>query len=122
MPSRSSWSRGLVIGGLAGMVTGLVDPIEGCVVILAGNAAAAAGGRLGGYRARRRLLLAALLSAVGVSIMFGMAAIGGIAGNTGRSGWWALLLLPYPAGWLLGVIGAVQALREARRPRPPVPE
>lgn len=41
-----------------------------------------------------------------------VSAIGGIGGNTGRPVWWALILIPYPAGLLLGLIVRVRKLRE----------
>ena len=60
------------------------------------------------------LLTAFVLIAVGVGAMFGMSAMGGIGGNSGRSIWWILLCLPYPVGWILGLIGAASKLREPR--------
>ncbi len=45
--------------------------------------------------------------------LWGMSAIGGIGGSTGRSMWWALVLLPYPVGWVMGFAGVIRALREA---------
>lgn len=40
-----------------------------------------------------------------------VSAIGGIRGNTGRSVWWALALMPYPVGWLLGLVFGMRRLR-----------
>jgi hypothetical protein len=51
------------------------------------------------------------LIAVGVAALFGLSAIGGFGGPSGRSMWWGLLLLPYPIGWVIGLLGAVQCLR-----------
>ena len=34
--------------------------------------------------------------------------------QTGRSMWLALLFLPYPVGWILGLVGTIQTLRETR--------
>ena len=119
MPAKASWSRGLVLGGLIGMIAGLIDPLEGSVVIAAGNVAAAAGGCLGASRYRKLLYLGAALAVIGVATLFAISAVGGFGGDTGRSNWWMLILLPYPAGWILGLIGAVRALRE-RRPEAPI--
>lgn len=114
MERRELWTRILGIAGLAFMVLGAVDPLEGSVVIVAGSAMTAAGAAMG--RSRHRLLLwrAFGLILAGVVIMFGMSAMGGLGGDTGRSMWWALTLLPYPAGWVLGVVGSVRRLRELR--------
>lgn len=106
-----NYSRWLIIAGLVLMVAGLLDPMEGSVVILAGSALAA----LGAFRTRTRSRLpvaAAALIATGVAALFGMSALGGVGGNTGRSIWWLLLCLPYPIGWVLGLVGATRKLRE----------
>ena len=42
-----------------------------------------------------------------------MSALGGLGGESGRTIWWGLVLLPYPVGWVMGVIGAIRRLREA---------
>jgi len=95
------------------MVIGVVDPLEGSVVILAGSILVGVGASLS--RTRYRLPVTALvLIAVGVGAMFGMSTLGGVGGNRGRSIWWLLLCLPYPIGWILGLIGAVSKFREPR--------
>ena len=104
-------SRWLVIVGLVLMVTGVLDPLEGSVVILVGSGLAALGAFQTGTR--YRLPVAAMvLIATGVAALFGMSALGGVGGNTGRSIWWLLLCLPYPIGWVLGLVGATKKLRE----------
>jgi hypothetical protein len=106
-------SRGLVIAGLVLMVIGAVDPLEGSVVILGGSVLAA----IGAFRSRTRYRLpvaAMVLIAVGVAALFGMSALGGVGGNSGRSIWWLLLCLPYAIGWILGLVGATRKLRELR--------
>lgn len=108
-----NWSRRFVIAGLVLMVAGVLDPLEGSVVILGGTALSA----LGAYfrRSRYRLPVTALaMTAVGVGALFGLSAIGGVGGNSGRSFWWLLLCVPYPAGWILGLLGATRKLREPR--------
>jgi hypothetical protein len=109
----SKLSRWLVIAGLVLMVAGAVDPLEGSVVILGGSVLAA----IGAFRSHTRYRIpvtALVLIALGVGAMFGMSALGGVGGNSGRSIWWLLLCLPYPVGWILGLIGAASKLREPR--------
>lgn len=104
-------SRWLLIAGLVLMVAGVLDPLEGSVVILGGSALAA----LGAVQTRtgyRLSVAAAALIATGVAALFGMSALGGVGGDTGRSIWWLLLCLPYPIGWVLGLVGATRKLRE----------
>jgi hypothetical protein len=93
------------------MVLGAVDPLEGSLLILPATGLVALGAWLAKSRERRRLYWALALVAVGVGLLWGISAIGGVGGSTGRSKWWLLLLLPYPIGWVLGLVGGVRALR-----------
>jgi hypothetical protein len=119
MQAQPRLSQVLVIVGLIAMVLGAIDPLEGSVVILAGAGLAALGAFLGQSRRLRLLLLASSLLAVGVGALFAMSAVGGIGGKTGRSMWWALILLPYPVGWILGLTGVVLRLRDLAKGSPP---
>lgn len=107
-------SRMLVIVGLVLMVGGALDPLEGSVVILAGSAVAAAGAFFGQMRRYRLQVTAFLLIAIGVAALFGLSALGGVGGNTGRSIWWLALCVSYPVGWVLGLFGAAATLRNRR--------
>jgi hypothetical protein len=111
--------RALLIVGLVAMVAGVLDPLEGSVVILPAIVLATVGAALGGKRHRITLYWALSLVTVGVAALWGISALGGFGGHTGRSMWWALILLPYPIGWILGLVGAVRSLRE--RPAPAAP-
>jgi hypothetical protein len=106
------WSRILkVVGGIA-MLLGTLDPMEGSLLILSGSGLVALGIYLGG-KGRRPVLywtLAFGLMAVGVAAMFALSAVGGIGGRSGLSMWWGVLILPYPAGWLMGLAGGVVGL------------
>jgi hypothetical protein len=108
------WSRILVIAGLVAMVVGAIDPLEGSLVILPGVGLVALGAWLGRSRHGRFLVWAFVLAAAGVGLLFGLSALGGFGGHTGRSRWWALVLLPYPVGWVMAIIGTVRVLRERR--------
>jgi hypothetical protein len=112
MNGASRWSRSLVIAGLVGMVIGVVDPLEGALVILLGIGLAALGARLGNSRHRILLYWSFGLVAVGVGALWGLSALGGFGGNSGRSNSWGLVLLPYPVGWIMGLVGAIKRLRE----------
>jgi hypothetical protein len=110
----TDWPRILVIVGLAALVIGAVDPLEGSLVILAGIGFVAFGAARGSSRQRFFLLWSFALVAVGVGALFGLSALGGVGGTSDRSKWWALVILPYPVGWVMGLIGAVRNLRGAR--------
>jgi hypothetical protein len=109
MNSRLLWSRILkVVGGLA-MLLGTLDPMEGSPFILLGSGMVALGMWLGQHE-RSTLLYwswAFVLITVGVGAMFALSALGGIGGRSGHSMWWGVLILPYPAGWLMALLGAV---------------
>lgn len=111
MERSQRWPRRLLIGGCLLMVLGAADPLEGSVVIVAGTAAASVGAWLGGSRFRTLLLGSTALVWVGVALMFGLSALGGVGGSTGRSVWWAVVVLPYPVGWIGALIAAVRSLR-----------
>lgn len=107
-------SRVLVGVGLALMVLGALDPLEGSVVILLGSALVAGGAFISPTHGYRLQLTALVLIAIGVAALFGLSALGGVGGSTGRSYWWLLLCVPYPIGWVIGLIGATMKLRESR--------
>jgi hypothetical protein len=77
-------SRLLVIVGMVLMVAGALDPLEGSVVIVLGSALAAAGAFFARAHRYRLQLTAFVLIAVGVAAMFGLSALGGVGGSTGR--------------------------------------
>jgi hypothetical protein len=106
MNARQRWSRSLVIVGGIAMLIGAVDPMEGSLVILPGSGLVTLGTFLS--NSGRGLLIYWIwtfaLIAVGVSALFGLSAFGGIGGTSGHSMWWGVLLLPYPVGWIMGVV------------------
>lgn len=107
----SAHFRRIVIAGLVLMAVGVFDPLEGAVVILGGSVLVAVGAVFS--RTSYRVPVAALvLIAAGVGGLFAISSLGGVGGNTDRSVWWLLLCLPYPLGWILGLVGAARTLSE----------
>jgi len=103
--------------GVVAMVAGALDPLEGSVVILAGSGLVALSTWLGNHDRSLAIYRTWLFGmiAFGVVVMFAMSAVGGLGGKTGRSMWWALVLLPYPVGWLLGIANlAARAIDRVR--------
>lgn len=113
MRTTTLWSRLLVIIGLAGMLLGALDPLEGSLIILPGTGLVVLGAILGKSRRRILLYLSLALVAIGVGAMFVLSAFGGIGSSTGLSNWWVLILLPYPIGWVMGLTGGILALVES---------
>jgi hypothetical protein len=107
----------LVVVGLLAMLVGAIDPLEGSFVILPGSGVVLLGAFLGNSRYWKPLLLAFLLIAAGVGAMIVLSAFGGIGGRSGHSLWWGLFILPYPIGWIIGLVGAILRLIESfKRP------
>ena len=117
MNARMLWSRILVIAGFVLMLIGALDPLEGSLVILPGSGMVVIGAYLGKSRHRTLLLWGFALLAVGVGALWGSSALGGFGGSSGRSMWWALVLLPYPVGWIMSLVGAILRLRESAKGR-----
>ena len=119
VPTRLRWSRILAVVGLVAILVGAIDPLEGSLLILPGTGLLALAGWLGISQHRRLLYWSFALVAVGVGEVWGLSAIGGLGGSTGRSMWWALLLMPYPVGWVMALVGAIRGLREIPNPSEP---
>jgi len=107
MRNLEHWSKLVSLFGGVGLVVGSIDPMEGSALILPGSALLALGGYLG--REDRRLVAyrtwGFILVALGVGALVGLSAMGGFGGSSGRSAWWALLILPYLIGWSIDIWG-----------------
>jgi hypothetical protein len=107
MNARGIWSRILIIVGSIAMLVGAIDPMEGAAVILSGSGLVALGTFVG--QSERRLIAyrvwVFLLILIGVGALWGLSNLGGIGGNSGRSMWWGVLILPYLIGWCMGIWG-----------------
>jgi purine-cytosine permease-like protein len=117
MNARGLWSRILIIVGSIAMLVGILDPLEGSVVILAGTGLVTLGTFFG--QVKRQLLvywiLTFVLIAVGVSAMFVLSAFGGIGGTSGHPMWWGIMILPYPIGWIMGMVYLLSRLVSSAR-------
>ena len=121
MDKRNRWSRILGIAGLVAMLIGLFDPLEGSLIILPGIALVWVGALLVNTRYKKLIMWSLVLVAIGVGTLWWMSALGGFGRGTGRSMWWALVLVPYPVGFIMGVVGGILRLREAfKAPTKPV--
>jgi hypothetical protein len=112
MNTRKLCSCILATGGMAAMLLGAVDPLEGSLLILLGSGLAVLGRFLGNETrgGLRYWVWVFILVAAGVAAMVALSAVGGIGGRSGHSLWWGVLILPYPIGWLMGVAGMISIL------------
>lgn len=114
-------SRILAILGLVVMLIGVLDPLEGSMVILPGAGLTALGACLGHSRFSRLLCWAFALVAVGVAAMFAISAVGGFGRERQYLTWWGVFVALYPIGFLMAVvIGILRIVEAFRRTAPPV--
>jgi len=101
------WARMLVIAGYIGMLVGAIDPMEGSLLILPGSGLIVLGIFVGqgGHKQIYYRLWVLVLVAIGVGALWGLSIVGGFGGESGLSGWWGLLILPYLFGWSMGIWG-----------------
>jgi hypothetical protein len=102
----------LYIAGVVLFLLGLLDPLEGSVVIAAGAMLIALSSLITRDRHRKLFLAAFIMIIIGVFFLFYFSSLGGFGGKSDLSWWWGTLILPYPAGWLMDVI--VLAIRWIR--------
>ena len=107
MNTRNPWSRILTVVGGGAMLVGGLDPMEGSLLILPGSGLMALGAWIG--QAERQVIAYRVwvfsLIAVGVGALWGLSAVGGFGGSSGRSMWWGALILPSLIGWSMGFWG-----------------
>jgi hypothetical protein len=111
--------RILIVVGGAGILVGSIDPLEGSLLIFPGSGLVALGHYLSraNPKARKDWLVIFTLNAIGVGALWGLSAVGGFGGDSGRSMWWGVWILPYVFGWLLGVVRIFATAIEMSRAR-----
>jgi hypothetical protein len=117
MKKKPNWPRIIYITGIVALLIGLLDPLEGSLVIAPGALVICLGSFLLYDRYLKWFVISAILIWIGVGAMFWISNLGGFGGESGRSWWWGLYILPYPIGWLLAVtVLIVKAVRKAQNP------
>jgi hypothetical protein len=115
MKTLARYSHIMLIVGFIATIIGAIDPLEGSVVILGGSFIVSLSALISKSRRQTIIYTSFALLVIGIGLLFGLSSIGGIGGDRGRSYWWTLILLPYPAGWILGIVGAIQMMKDTRR-------
>ncbi len=105
-----NWIQVMFYAGVTALVAGIVDPLEGSVLVAAGSALVALATHLSHDRHRKIFLLSMILIVAGVLFMFYFSTLGGFGGSSELSWWWGLLILPYPAGWILSIVILIRRL------------
>ncbi len=119
MNARMLFSRILFVVGSLAMLIGILDPLEGSLIILPGSALILLGVALA--KSERRVLVywvwVFVLIGIGVGALFALSSVGGFGGASGRSMLWAVTILPYPVGWIMGMRGIVIRIVEVFKTR-----
>jgi hypothetical protein len=112
------WTRVIYITGVVALIIGLIDPLEGSIVIAAGSLLIALATYLTHDRHRKLFLLSTILIAIGVSFLFYLSSLGGFGGSSKLSWWWGLLILPYPVGWIMAIVLLIVRLTKGQKLKP----
>lgn len=112
--SKNKLYKILFITGIALIILGIIDFMEGSVVICTGSALTA----LSSYKnndQHKKLFLGLFIAIfTGVFFLFFFSSLGGFGGKSTLSWWWGILILPYPFGWLIAILLLI--IRYIRKP------
>lgn len=115
MNTHSKWPQYLSVAGITLLLLGVIDPMEGSVVILAGSLLYTISAFIKSNSQRYWLLGSLAMIAAGVFFLFYFSSLGGIGGNSAYSYWWGLLILLYPIGWVITIILIITSVFQKRK-------
>jgi hypothetical protein len=101
-----------MITGFIAFTVGFVDPLEGSILVVSGIILLALGAFIVKSYQLKMITLSLVLVLLGVGAMWILSSYGGVGGSTGRSYCWALIIVPYPIGWIIGLITGIRLIRE----------
>lgn len=101
--AKIKWTKVFYIIGVVALIIGVLDPLEGSVVIGFGSALIALTTYLEHKLRWKIYLFAFILILIGVFFMFYFSSLGGFGGESKLSWWWIALIIPYPVGWILTI-------------------
>jgi hypothetical protein len=102
MKQSIKWTKVIFIIGAIAIILGIIDPMEGSIVIATGSFFIAFSTFVSRDHYRKIFLVSAIMIIVGVLSMFYVSSLGGF--DPKHAWWWDVLILPYPLGWLISVI------------------
>lgn len=90
--------------GVAFLIVGVIDPLEGSVAILIGSLMIYIASIMLKDRDKKMFFVAMVLILIGVLSMFIMSSMGGFGKESKMSNWLLILIIPYPLGWLMEIV------------------
>ena len=115
------WNRLLFYLGIVLLIAGAVDPLEGSVIIASGSALLTLAIFQLRHRHRKKFLLSLVMILTGMLFMWLFSCLGGFGDNSGLAWGWAVLILPFPAGWLITCVLLLTDLRPKPKADSPYP-
>lgn len=107
MKEKLNWKHAMYVFGIIALVIGVLDPLEGSILIGIGSVTLSLSTYLTHDRHWKIFLIAFILIVIGLIFLFYFSSIGGFGGKSTLSWWWGTLILPYPIGWLIDIITLV---------------
>lgn len=115
MKNKVKWTSIIYIIGVIALIIGVVDPLEGSVVIMFGSALLALSAYVTNDRHSKIFTVSLIMIVVGVAFLFYFSSLGGFGGTSTLSWWWGLLILPFPIGWLTIIIVLIRRAIENKK-------
>jgi hypothetical protein len=118
MKKKLKLTRILFIIGIVALVVGILDPLEGSIVIAAGSGLIALSTFLEHDPQWKVFVPLFIAIAAGVFFLFYLSSLGGFGGNSKLSWWWGILVIPYPLGWLVSIIMLIIRAVQKKKQQP----
>ena len=114
---KTNWKKFAFITGAVLLIAGAFDPLEGSVIIAAGSILVTVSTNLSNDKHHFLFLTSMIMILFGVYFMFYFSLLGGFGGKSSLLKWWGLLIVPYPAGWLLSIVlFIIRAIKKQKLP------
>lgn len=115
MKRKVTISRTLKITGVVALLAGIIDPLEGSILIAIGSILLTIAAKLTEHHYSDLWAVCTTGIIIGIVAMFYLSELGGIGGKSGLPLWWGVLILPYPIGWLTIIISLISLVFHSKR-------
>lgn len=116
MEKKPKWIRVVYLLGVITIIAGIIDPLEGSILVSAGILLILISAFAGDDPDKKLFLFSAIMIVFGVFFLFYFSSLGGFGGKSGLSWWWVILILPYPAGWIMAIAALIRRVKKKNKP------